>query len=265
VNGVKKNTVAPMFQLNNITKSFGGGFSLSPLSLVIQKGETVALVGPSGSGKTTLLNIMANIIRPDSGQVIIDGVPAQKLRPGRELSRRVGMVHQQFDLVDQLPVIHNVLAGRLGEWGLGRSLLSLFIPQDKHLAVHALERVGLSAKIYQRTAYLSGGEQQRVALARLLVQRPAAILADEPVSSLDPARAEDLLRMLVGFAREDEQTLVASLHSVDYARRYFSRLIALRDGAVYFDLPVSAVDDGTLARLYDLGEDANGEAICQNP
>ncbi|WP_227767873.1 phosphonate ABC transporter ATP-binding protein [Zhaonella formicivorans] len=251
----------PMFEIKNVSKSYGGNIALSPLSLTVRKGETVALVGPSGSGKTTLLNILANMIKPDSGEVIIDGIPAGKLRPGREMSGKVGIIHQQLDLVDQLPVIHNVLAGRLGQWSLFRSLLSLIIPQDKELAVNALERVGLLEKIYSRTSHLSGGEQQRVALARILVQRPQAILADEPVSALDPARAEDLLQLLVGFAREEQQTLIASLHSVEYATRYFSRIIALREGKIYFDRPAVEVKDSDLAQLYELKEDANAKAV----
>jgi len=261
VRGKVTEIVKPAVQLRNVSKSFGGNVALSPLSLTIKRGETVALVGPSGSGKTTLLNIMATIIKPDRGEVIIDGVPSQNLKPGRELSRKVGIIHQQLDLVDQLPVIHNVLAGRLGEWGICRSLLSLMIPQDKELAFKALNRVGLIDKSHQRTSRLSGGEQQRVALARLLVQRPQAVLADEPVSSLDPARAEDLLAMLTDLVREENQTLIASLHAVKYARRYFSRIVALRQGRVFFDRPVSDVSDDDLARLYDLKEDADAQAL----
>src|SRR5690606_3395467 len=118
------------------------------------------------------------------------------------------------------------------------------------------ERVGLRDKLHERTSHLSGGEQQRVALARLLVQRPRAILADEPVASLDPARAEDLIAMLTTIAREERVTLVASLHSVSLARNYFSRLIALRHGRIFFDLPADEVEDGVLERAYDLKEGA---------
>jgi phosphonate transport system ATP-binding protein len=243
-----------MFQLKEISKIYERKIALSSLSLTINKGEIVALIGPSGAGKTTLLNILANIIKPDKGSLLIDGEPLNKLKAGKRLAKKIGVIRQQFDLVGPLAVIHNVLAGRLADWGFFKSLVSLIIPQEKQLAVRALKRVGLADKIYEKTSNLSGGEQQRVALARLLVQKPEVILADEPVSSLDPARAEDVLLMLTKLVREENQTLIASLHTVEYARKYFTRIIALRDGKVYFDLPIGQVNDGILSELYNLKE-----------
>lgn len=246
----------PMFELAGAGKRYGTFTALAPLSLTIAPGERVALMGPSGSGKTTLLNLLVAALRPDDGRVVIAGRPTDALRPGRELSRLVGVMPQSFDLVPSLAVLHNVLAGRLGEWGFGRSLLSLILPRDLDRARVALDRVGIGDKLYERTARLSGGEQQRVALARLLLQRPRAILADEPVSSVDPARAEDLLAMLVGVAEEEGRTLVASMHAVPLALRYFSRVVALRRGHLVFDRPTSAVTDADLAALYDLRHEA---------
>lgn len=243
-----------IFELKKISKNYGEMIALSSLSLSIQKGEIVALIGPSGAGKTTLLNILANIIKPNSGGLLIDGLPTHHYKTGKELSRKVGIIRQQFDLVDQLPVIHNVLAGRLGEWSFFKSLLSFIIPQDKELALKALERVGLLGKLYEKTSNLSGGEQQRVALARLLVQHPEVILGDEPVSSLDPARAEDILSMLIKLVKEENQTLVVSLHSIEYAKKYFTRIIALREGKIFFDLPTEKVTQKDLSNLYDLKE-----------
>nr|WP_243462907.1 ATP-binding cassette domain-containing protein [Mesobacillus boroniphilus] len=150
--------------------------------------------------------------------------------------------------------MHNVLAGRLSEWGIFKSLLSMLVPQDKEYAIQVLSRVGLTDKLYEKTSSLSGGEQQRVALARLLVQNPEIVLADEPVASLDPARAEDVLDLLVKIASEEKQTLIASLHSVEYARKYFDRLIALKDGELFFDLPASSVTDDHIRSLYRLQE-----------
>ena len=189
----------------------------------IRSGERVAILGPSGSGKTTLLHIMGGVIQPDQGSILINDRPLSSLRPGRELASLVGIIHQQFDLVPHLSVMHNVMAGRLGQWGTLRSLFSLVSPRERHLAVDALEKLGIADKLYERTSRLSGGEQQRVAMARLLVQTPKAILADEPVASLDPARAEDLLRLLTDIARESGKTLVTSLHSTQLVRTYFSR------------------------------------------
>jgi phosphonate transport system ATP-binding protein len=243
-----------MFRLSEISKTYERKMALSSLSLTIKKGEIVALIGPSGAGKTTLLNILANIIKPDKGNLFIDGETSDKFKSSKQLAKKIGVIRQQFDLVGPLAVIHNVLAGRLVDWGFFKSLISLVIPQDKHLALKALERVGLADKLYDRTSNLSGGEQQRVALARLLVQKPEVILADEPVSSLDPARAEDMLLMLTKLVNEENQTLIASLHTVEYAKKYFTRIIALREGKVYFDLPAKEVSDEILYELYNLKE-----------
>lgn len=239
-------------QITNLTKTFERKTALSSLSLSVQEGEKIALIGPSGAGKTTLLNILAAIQSPDNGTILIDEKQLGFYSDQKEKAKKIGVIRQQFDLVGQLPVVHNVLAGRLAEWGLAKSLLSLIIPQDKRFALAALERVGIADKMYERTSSLSGGEQQRVALARLLVQRPEIILADEPVASLDPARAEDILDLLTSITREESQTLIVSLHSVDYARKYFDRLIALKNGALFFDLPANQVSDSLITDLYQL-------------
>ncbi len=241
-----------MFLLERAGKSYPGVVALAPLSLEIEAGERVAIVGPSGSGKTTLLHILGGVIQPGQGRVLIDGRPMAGLPRGRELAGLVGMIHQQFDLVPRLSVVHNVLAGRLGYWGLWRSLVSLISPQERHLALAALRKAGIEEKLGERTSRLSGGEQQRVAIARLLVQDPQAILADEPVASLDPARAQDLMRLLRAIAEESGKTLIASLHSVELVRAHFSRAIGLRKGRVCFDLPIAQLTDEMLTQLYDL-------------
>lgn len=246
-----------IFNLNIVTKSYGKKEALSSLSFNIEKGEKIALIGPSGSGKTTLLNVLSKTIEPDTGDLVIDGLKSQDYINTKQLSKKIGIIRQQYDLVPQLSVIHNVLAGKLGEWTLFKSLLSLIFPQEKGLALNSLKRVGLLNKEYERTSNLSGGEQQRVALARLLVQSPEIILADEPVSSLDPARAEDILFMLIKLVKEEKQTLIASLHSIEYAKKYFTRLIGLRDGKIHFDLPVEKVTDKHITLLYRLEDSDN--------
>lgn len=243
-----------VFEINNISKIYERKVALDSLSINIKKGDVVALIGPSGAGKTTLLNILATVVNTDKGEILLDGSNIKSYKGVKELAKKIGIIRQQFDLVGSLPVIHNVLAGRLKDWGFFKSLLSLLIPQDKELAIKALERVGIGEKAYERTSKLSGGEQQRVAMARLLVQNPEVILADEPVSSLDPARAEDILYTLTNLVREEGQTLIASLHSVEYAKKYFNRIIALREGRIYFDLPVEKVTSDVLKELYDLKE-----------
>ena len=241
-----------LVEARGIRKSYSRVKALAPLSLTIRSGEKVALAGPSGSGKTTLLYLLAGIIQPDEGYVRIDGRRLSDLSPGEELARLVGVMHQQYDLVPNLPVVQNVLAGRLGQWSLFRSILSLVWPQERQLAETALTQLGIAAKLQERTSRLSGGEQQRVALARLLVQSPRIILADEPVSSLDPARAEDMLRLMTDLADSSGKTLVVSLHSPTLIRKYFSRAIGLREGLLQFDLPVQEMSEGVLERLYEL-------------
>ena len=174
------------------------------------------------------------------------------MKPGRELSQLVGIVHQQYDLVPHLPVLHNVLAGRLGQWGLLRSAASLVWPQDRWLAESALERMGIADKAWERTSHLSGGEQQRAAIARLMVQSPRVVLADEPVASLDPALSEEILRLLTGLTEDGGRALIVSLHSPDLIRRFCTRVIGLRAGELAFDLPAEAVTGSTLDDLYHL-------------
>ena len=243
-----------MIEAKNISKHFERKIALSSLSFSIKQGEMVALIGPSGAGKTTLLNSIAGLVPIHSGELLIDSKPISSYKNGKIFSKKVGVIRQQFDLIGSIAVIHNVLAGRLADWGVFKSLFSLLIPQEKEVALSALKRVGLADKMYEITSTLSGGEQQRVAMARLMVQKPEVILADEPVASLDPARAEDVLAMLIKIVTEQKQTLIASLHSVEYARNYFTRIIALKNGEILFDLPNENVTDELLTDLYRLKE-----------
>ncbi len=247
----------------NISKRYRETVALDQMTLAVNAGETVAIVGPSGSGKTTLLHLLAGNLATDTGSIALNGRALAALQPGREKARLVGIMHQGNDLVANLPVVHNVLAGRLGEWGLLRSLVSLVIPREREIALRALDRVGIGDKLSERTSRLSGGEQQRVALARLLIQNPAIIIADEPVSSLDPIRAEDVIRILVEIASDESRTLVASLHSVPLALQYFSRIIALRNGRVLFDRPAADVHPIHLDRLYAYDDEGPRIAVVE--
>ena len=253
-------TASLLVNAKGITKSYSHIPALAPLDLAIQEGERLAVVGPSGSGKTTLLYLLGGIVQPDEGEVVIDGRLLHRIGPGKDLARLVGLVHQNYDLVPHLPVIHNVLAGRLGHWGLLRSAISLLWPRDRYLAEQVLADLGLADKALERTSHLSGGEQQRVAIARLMVQSPRIVLADEPVSSLDPGLSEEMLRLLTDLADSSGRTLVASLHSPDLIRKYFSRVIGLREGVLQFDMPASGLTDVVLSRLYELNHRDSREA-----
>ncbi len=250
---------SPLIEAREIAKSYPGIVALAPISFSIEPGERVAIAGPSGSGKTTLLELMAGAVRPDRGEVLLDGKDLGRLKPGRELASLVGMINQGYDLVPHLAAIHNVLAGRLGEWSLLRAMVSLVRPRDRHLAEEALEQLGISDKLYERTSHLSGGEQQRLAVARVMVQSPKIILADEPVSSLDPARAEDMLDLLTGLIYDSgadgpvhtpDKALIATLHSPDLILKFFTRVIGLRQGELQFDRPAGKVSVEDLDDLY---------------
>ena len=243
-----------VLDLRDVCKSFAGNKVLHNISFTIRQGEKVAIIGSSGAGKTTLLHVIAGIIQPDSGNVYINGKSLNGLKPGRELSKLVGVIHQQFDLVPQISVIHNVLVGRLGQWSLLRSMLSIVWPIERELASKAIARVGLSGKQRERTSNLSGGEQQRVAIARMLVQDPELFVADEPVASLDPTRASYLVELLGQITDQTGKTLVTSLHSIDLVRKNFTRLIGLRNGIQVFDLDCQDVTDGMIKELYDIEE-----------
>ncbi len=236
--------------------SYRSAHAVSRVDLDIAPGEILAVIGPSGAGKTSLLAMLSAGIAPTSGSVLIDGRDLATLtsRELRALRCKLGHVPQQFGLVPNMRVLQNVLCGRLGRQGVLASLKSMARPSPLELEeIHALlVRLGVGDKLFERVDSLSGGEQQRVAVARALYQDPGALLADEPLSSLDPARARETLELLIELARERGLTLILSLHDLDLAREYMPRLIAMRDGAVAFDRPASEVIAEELNDLYRL-------------
>lgn len=211
---------------------------LTGLDLRIRRGQKVALIGPSGAGKTTFLRLCAGLLQPTAGAVRSLGTDTAALR-GRSLCRlraRIGFLHQQDNLVPGLRVAHNVLMGRLGQWSLGKALWSLLRPQEVDRAAAALTRVELGNRLWAMPGELSGGEQQRVAIARLLLQRPELLLADEPVSSLDLRLGREVIRLLLDVvAGTAATTTVVSLHSLELLHHGFDRVIALRAGRVVWD------------------------------
>jgi phosphonate transport system ATP-binding protein len=226
--------------------------ALSGLHLHIGEGEAVAVIGPSGAGKTTLLEVLACARRPSVGLVQIGGVDPWRLPPRalRALRGRLILVPQVPPLPPRQRVVTAVLAGRLPSWSLWTALRSLFYPVDIPAADQALEVFELGDKLFERVDRLSGGERQRVGLARALVAPARLWLVDEPLSALDPARAQRAVAALVREARARGATLVASLHQVDTALAHFPRILGLRDGRLLFDLPAAEVTPPLLARLY---------------
>ena len=208
MNWAKSTEPATLFELKRASFSYDGAPALRDVDLIIRAGERVALVGPSGAGKSTLINLLNGTLSPTSGQVNALGFDYVSLSPRqtRKVQSQIGTIYQQFHLVEVLRVVHNLNAGHLARWGFPKALLSLFWPLDVRTAGRALEQVGIPEKLYERTDRLSGGQQQRVAIARVLIQDPLAILADEPIASLDPERAREILDLLLHLSRRYGKT-----------------------------------------------------------
>ena len=236
--------------LTGVTVRHGTLDALSDVDLAVAPGERIALVGPSGAGKSTLLSVLGGLVTPTEGSVSVLGADLASLggRRRRAHRARVGIVSQQLHLPGSLRVIHNVNAGRLGRRSTVRSLASLVRPDGVQEAEAVLRRVGLPNVVDKRTATLSGGAQQRVAVARVLRQCPSLVLADEPVSAVDPRLSDDVLSLLCDPAAD--WTTIVSLHEPDLARRHAARIIGLRQGRVAFDRPAAAVTDDDLTALY---------------
>jgi phosphonate transport system ATP-binding protein len=229
--------------------------AVNDISFTVSPGERVGLLGPSGSGKTTLLNVAAGLVTPTEGQLLRNTIPLTTMSGSvrRNSDATVGMVHQQLNLTGSLWVVHNVNAGMLGQWSLVRSLRSLWFGSlDQEKARAALDRLGIADKLKTRTEDLSGGQQQRVALARVLRQQPELLVADEPVSAVDPAWSNEVLFILSTEVAVREASLLVSLHDVDLALQFCDRLIGLRNGSIAFDLPTQQVSTEQISSLYSL-------------
>ncbi len=229
-----------------------GQRALREVSLAARAGERLAVIGPSGAGKTTLLRLLGAALRPAEGAVrLLEQDPWAANAAGlRALRARIGMVHQAPPIAPRLRVVSAVLSGRLGQWSAWRALASLLHPSDLAGAQEVLARLALQDRLFDRCDRLSGGQLQRVGIARVLYQRPALLLADEPVSALDPTLADATLQQLVAQSESTGATLVASLHAVDLALRWFPRIVGMRDGRVSFDRPAAEVSPEMLAALY---------------
>ena len=222
--------------IRDLVVRFGRHTVLNGVSLALRQGERVAILGASGAGKTSLLRAINGFIPAAGGSILVDGVEVTKIRGRalRELRSRIGVISQRHDLVDNLAVHQNVMAGALGRWSSWRALRFLIWPFEDELDVAraALRRVGLEHKLRGRTSSLSGGEHQRVAIARALVQDPILMLADEPVASLDPALSQQTLELLCRLAEESGLTLLCSLHQPHLAEHYFERILEMRGGEI---------------------------------
>jgi phosphonate transport system ATP-binding protein len=222
------------------------------VDLTVPAGQVVAVLGLSGSGKSTLLRSFNGLVAPSSGRARVLGCDVTQAngKQLRDLRRQVGFIFQQFGLVGRISVLENVLAGALGRIKFPRFGV-LAYPRSLRLeALGHLDRVGLADRAFQRTDTLSGGQQQRVGIARALMQRPVLLLADEPVASLDPESSASVMEMLLRISREDNLTVVASLHQVELARGWADRLVGLRDGRVVADARPDELTEQGIADIY---------------
>ena len=240
----------PLVELAGVGMTFGGHPVLAGIDLHIRSGERVALLGPSGAGKTTLLRLATGALDPTTGRVRLFGEDLRSVAPRRRrtLQRRVASLGQDLDLIEQVRVLHNVNAGRLADWSVARALTALVTARADEAASAGLDRVGLSWAVHARTDQLSGGERQRVAVVRLLLQGAGVIVADEPVSRLDPTTARDVLGLLAEGASSG--TTLVSLHQPELARGHFTRVVGVREGRLAFDVPADQLAGDRLDELY---------------
>lgn len=238
----------PLLSIQDLKKDYGDGRQiLRGINLEIPQGQFVGLIGLSGAGKSTFLRCLNRLVEPSSGNILVPGelflessagtvnIPDLKGAQLRAWRRKTGMIFQQFNIVKRLKVIDNVLSGKLGYIGSIKGTLRIFSTEEREAALMNLERVGMLSHAYKRADALSGGEQQRVAIARTLMQNPRLILADEPVASLDPKLSETVLEILKRIADEDGITTIVSLHTLEMTRKYSDRVIGLAQGEVAFD------------------------------
>ena len=239
-----------MITIRNLRKSYGSNHVLHGIDMDVKAGEFVVMLGLSGAGKSTLLRCMNGLNQPDSGTLQVGGIDLMQKHSRRELARHVAMVFQHHNLVQRLSVRKNVLTGRLGQVGTLASVLQLFKQSDISLADQCLQQVGLAHKADERTEALSGGQMQRVGIARALAQQPQVILADEPVASLDPKTARSVLQYLRDATREMGIAVVCNLHQVDYAREFGDRVVGLAQGRMVFDGAPADLDEHALEAIY---------------
>ena len=242
-----------MIVFDHVSKTYPNGYqALKDINLTIEQGEFVAIIGLSGAGKSTLIRTINRMHDITDGTLTVDGVNVMELKGARlrQFRRNIGMIFQSFNLVTRTTVIKNVLTSRVPELPFWRALLGAYPRKDKLEALEALDKVGILDKAFVRADQLSGGQQQRVALARTLAQNPKIILADEPVASLDPVTAKQVMDYFRRINREMNISVLINIHHVDLALQYADRVIGIKAGEVVYDGPASEVNEAVLAEVY---------------
>ena len=242
-----------MIKFDNVNKVYSNGLhALKNVSLEIKQGEFVAIIGLSGAGKSTLLRTINRMHDISEGSLTVNGQEVNDLsgKDLRKFRRKVGMVFQSFNLVTRTTVINNVLTSRVPDMPLWKSIIGLYSKEDKVIALEALDKVGILDKAYVRADQLSGGRQQRVALARTLAQKPEIILADEPVAALDPITAKQVMDDFKKINKELNMSVLINIHHVDLALKYADRVIGIKAGEIVYDGPSAEVDSEVLKQIY---------------
>ncbi len=242
-----------MLEIINLSKRYDDGTrALHNVSFTVDDGEFLVIIGLSGSGKSTLLRCINRLIEPSSGRIVYQGQDVTAANPAelRRIRRQIGMVFQHFNLVRRSSVLRNVLSGRLGYVSTWRSMLGLWASEDTRRAMENLTLVGIANKAANRADELSGGQQQRVGIARALMQNPTLMLADEPVASLDPALSDSVMHYFERLNQERGTTVLCSLHVLGLARRYATRIIALKAGELVYDGDPQGIDEQRFREIY---------------
>ena len=242
-----------MIEFKHVNKKYPNGFeALKDIDLTIGQGEFVAIIGLSGAGKSTLIRTINRMHDITNGTLTVDGTDVMQLhgKSLRAFRRRIGMIFQSFNLVTRTTVIKNVLTAFVPELPWWRAALGIFTKAEKTAALEALDKVGILDKAFVRADQLSGGQQQRVALARTLAQNPQIILADEPVASLDPVTAKQVMDDFQRINRDMRIPILSNIHQVDLALQYATRVIGIRAGRVVYDGPAGEVDGAVLDAIY---------------
>ena len=227
-----------LLSIKNISKKYNNGTNaLKNISFDVEKGEFISVIGPSGSGKSTLLRSINKMIDISQGSILFEDKNIESLKKTQiELVRReIGMIFQSYNLVERLTVIENVLHGRLGYKSIIAGILGIYSEEEKKEAFSFLERVNMTKYAYQKCSELSGGQKQRVGIARAIMQKPKLLLCDEPIASLDPKTAENIMDYLKKIVTELKITCIVNLHQVDIEKKYSDRIIALNKGEKIFD------------------------------
>lgn len=242
-----------MLTLTGLGKRYDtGDLALNDINLTVPAGQVMALIGPSGAGKSTLIRCVNRLVEPSSGRIELDGQDISRVRGNRlrQARRQIGMIFQNYALVERLSVMENVLSGRLAYVGFWRSFLRKFPQQDIAQAFSLLERVGLETMVDKRGDALSGGQKQRVGIARALMQNPKLLLVDEPTASLDPKTSRQIMRLICELCREQQLAAIINIHDVVLAQQFVDRVVGLRAGELVFDGDPKDLSPDILTSIY---------------